>query len=58
MSAAIDSMQNDKQHEGWPGYRIEQVTDKIEASAGTKPNIYLINAGTNDCQQTDRNMNA
>jgi hypothetical protein len=35
---------NDKQHEGWPGYRIEQV-------------IYLINAGTNDCQQTDRSMN-
>jgi hypothetical protein len=47
---------NDKQHEGWPGYRIDQVTDKIEASAGTKPNLYLINAGTNDCQQTDRSM--
>ncbi|KAF2825075.1 hypothetical protein CC86DRAFT_241827, partial [Ophiobolus disseminans] len=41
----------DGQHEGHPGHRIDQITQNLDRSAGSKPNVYLINAGTNDCQQ-------
>ncbi|KAM0322007.1 hypothetical protein ACHAQA_009749 [Verticillium albo-atrum] len=38
--------------EGWPGYRISQVTEKArESLPDTLPNVVLINAGTNDCIQ-------
>ncbi|KAF2798617.1 carbohydrate esterase family 3 protein, partial [Melanomma pulvis-pyrius CBS 109.77] len=48
----------DKQHEGYPGLRIAQIYDKLSASSArdSKPSVYLINAGTNDCQQNDQNM--
>jgi hypothetical protein len=40
---------NDGQHEGHSGHRIDQIIENIDRSSGTKPNLYLINAGTNDC---------
>jgi hypothetical protein len=46
----------DGEHEGHPGARIDQVIQLMDASVGTKPNVYLINAGTNDCQQNYNNM--
>ncbi|KAI2640176.1 carbohydrate esterase family 3 protein [Xylaria nigripes] len=40
----------DNDVEGWPGYVINQVhTKAIAASSKYKPNVVLINAGTNDC---------
>ncbi|AEO66483.1 224bdb96-83a3-44c9-bdfb-3b65f83e50f8 [Thermothielavioides terrestris] len=44
----------DNDVEGWPGFRIEQVRAKALASASVpkwKPNVVLINAGTNDAAQ-------
>jgi len=46
----------DGEHEGVAGDRIDQVYNNLDASNTTKPNIYLINAGTNDCQQNYKNM--
>jgi hypothetical protein len=46
----------DGNHEGHPGHRIDEIINDIDASSDTKPNLYLINAGTNDCQQNYRNM--
>lgn len=36
-------------HEGHSGHYIRQVYDNMDASVGKKPNLVLINAGTNDC---------
>ncbi|KAL4861182.1 SGNH hydrolase-type esterase domain-containing protein [Aspergillus spectabilis] len=41
----------DKNHEGHPGYRIEQVANEAKKSVGFMPNVILINAGTNDATQ-------
>jgi lysophospholipase L1-like esterase len=42
----------DNDVEGWPGLRIEQVQAKARASVPVwKPNVVLINAGTNDALQ-------
>jgi lysophospholipase L1-like esterase len=42
----------DNDLEGWPGYRIDQVHVKGNASLGKwKPNVVLINVGTNDAVQ-------
>lgn len=41
----------DGEHEGVAGARIDEVYNNMDASSKTKPNVYLINAGTNDCQQ-------
>lgn len=41
----------DGNHEGHNGHRINQIYKNIDLSSNTKPNLYLINAGTNDCQQ-------
>jgi lysophospholipase L1-like esterase len=39
-------------NEGWPGYIISQVDAKAQASVPKwKPNVILVNAGTNDCVQ-------
>jgi lysophospholipase L1-like esterase len=39
-------------NEGWPGYIISQIDDKAKASVPKwKPNVVLVNAGTNDCVQ-------
>lgn len=38
------------ENEGWPGYIVDEVKGKAEANVGpTRPNLVLINAGTNDC---------
>lgn len=52
----VGSRQNgtmdDNDVEGWPGLRIEQVLAKADLSVPTlKPNVVLINVGTNDCLQ-------
>ncbi|KAK0643374.1 SGNH hydrolase-type esterase domain-containing protein [Cercophora newfieldiana] len=42
--------------EGWPGFRIDQVHAKAKESVPqTKPNVFLINVGTNDAVQ-NRNV--
>ncbi|KAM7214221.1 family 3 putative carbohydrate esterase [Rhypophila decipiens] len=42
----------DNENEGWPGLRIGQVKDKAAVSVGKwKPNLVLINLGTNDATQ-------
>ncbi|KAH8911596.1 SGNH hydrolase [Coniochaeta sp. PMI_546] len=42
----------DNDNEGWPGYVIDQVYAKANASVPAwKPNVILVNAGTNDCSQ-------
>jgi cytochrome c-type biogenesis protein CcmH/NrfF len=46
----------DGEHEGVPGARIDQVYDNMDASKATKPTLYLVNAGTNDCQQNYKKM--
>ena len=47
----------DGDHEGHWGDRIDQVYNNIDLSDTTKPNLYLINVGTNDCQQNYLEMN-
>jgi lysophospholipase L1-like esterase len=43
----------DNDVEGWPGLRIEQVYEKAKVSVPAwKPNVVLINAGTNDALQS------
>ncbi|KAK4096328.1 carbohydrate esterase family 3 protein [Parathielavia hyrcaniae] len=42
----------DNDVEGWPGLRIDEVRDKARASLPRcKPNVVLVNAGTNDALQ-------
>lgn len=42
----------DNENEGWPGLRIGEVHAKATSSVGTwKPNLVLINLGTNDASQ-------
>ena len=46
----------DSEVEGWPGFRIDQVHNKArEAVPQYKPNVILINVGTNDAVQ-NRNV--
>ena len=46
----------DNDNEGWPGYVVDQIYAKANASVPTwKPNVILVNAGTNDCAQ-DRDI--
>jgi hypothetical protein len=47
---------HDGEHEGHSGHRIDQILNDLDLSKASKPNIYLINAGTNDCQQNYLNM--
>lgn len=42
----------DNDNEGWRGYRIDQITEKAKKSVPVyMPNIFTINAGSNDCIQ-------
>lgn len=42
----------DNDHEGWRGYRIEQIMNRAARSiAEFKPNVIAVNAGSNDCVQ-------
>lgn len=50
---------NDNENEGWPGFVITQVQAKADESVPiSKPNVILINAGTNDCIQNIDTPNA
>lgn len=45
--------------EGWPGYRIEQVQRKAELAVPSRlPNLFTLNAGTNDAFQNFKVDNA
>jgi len=40
------------EHEGWRGFRIDQIATKAKASAeGLQPQLFTVNAGSNDCLQ-------
>lgn len=40
-------------HEGWRGFRIDQIEGKARKSVEyLSPNVFLVNAGSNDCLQT------
>lgn len=40
-------------HEGWRGFRIDEIEKKAKKSvAKFKPNIFTVNAGSNDCLQS------
>jgi lysophospholipase L1-like esterase len=44
----------DNDNEGWPGAMISEVFEKAQLSVPTTlPNLVLINAGTNDCNQNN-----
>jgi lysophospholipase L1-like esterase len=46
------------QHEGWPGFEIDQVADKMLPVLTTqKPNLVLILLGSNDCFHGKRDNN-
>jgi len=39
-------------NEGWRGYRLDQIDHRVRRSVPTLlPNVFLINAGSNDCIQ-------
>ena len=42
-----------RHHEGWPGYRIDQIDDSLERARWTayNPDIITMHLGTNDCAQ-------
>ncbi|KAF2112802.1 hypothetical protein BDV96DRAFT_497426 [Lophiotrema nucula] len=45
---------NDRQHEGHPSKIISEITDLMSCGLNQKPNLVLINAGTNDCLQASQ----
>jgi lysophospholipase L1-like esterase len=45
----------DKQHEGHRGFLISEVASKVSCAINQKPNLVLINAGTNDAVRSDQN---
>jgi lysophospholipase L1-like esterase len=48
----------DNQHEGWPGFEIDQVAEKMLPVLTTqKPNLVLILVGSNDCFHGKRENN-
>ena len=50
-SLKAGTMENND-NEGWRGYRIDQIEERGKLSAAEfQPNIFTINAGTNDCLQ-------
>lgn len=43
---------NNNDNEGWRGYRLDQIETKARRSVATSlPNVFTINAGSNDCIQ-------
>lgn len=49
----------DNDVEGWPGYRIDQIVPKARVAVPEyKPNVILVNAGTNDAVQNKDIPNA
>ncbi|KAJ5732947.1 hypothetical protein N7533_013394 [Penicillium manginii] len=51
-SRKTGSMLN-KNHEGWPGFRIDEIDKKARLSTPELlPHVFAINAGSNDCLQS------
>lgn len=51
-SRKTGSMPN-KNHEGWPGYRIDEIDKKARLSVSrVLPDVFAVNAGSNDCLQS------
>lgn len=48
----------DRQHEGHRGFLISEVASKVSCAIDQKPNMVLINAGTNDAIRSDQNGGA
>ncbi|KAJ5603341.1 hypothetical protein N7537_006297 [Penicillium hordei] len=47
-----DRLMPDNDHEGWRGLRIDQIEGKARKSVEVlSPNVFLVNAGSNDCLQ-------
>ncbi|KAL4882936.1 SGNH hydrolase-type esterase domain-containing protein [Aspergillus karnatakaensis] len=44
---------NDNHNEGWDGFTIKQVHEKAVPNYRVKPNLVLINAGTNNCRLSE-----
>ncbi|KAK2593116.1 hypothetical protein QQS21_009165 [Conoideocrella luteorostrata] len=45
----------DNDNEGWPGFRIDQVEAKAKIAVPSRlPNVFTLNAGTNDCVQNHK----
>lgn len=43
---------SDNGHEGWRGFRIDQIESRVRSSAERlQPHIFTVNAGSNDCLQ-------
>ncbi|KAJ5357016.1 hypothetical protein N7517_011625 [Penicillium concentricum] len=54
-----DGLMPNNDHEGWRGFRIDQIEGKARKSVKTlTPNVVLVNAGSNDCLQTFNIMEA
>lgn len=50
---------DNNQHEGWRGFRIEQIETRARPSAEKlRPHIFTVNAGSNDCLQDFRLLEA
>ncbi|CAG8954298.1 hypothetical protein HYFRA_00005919 [Hymenoscyphus fraxineus] len=47
-----DGNMTDNDNEGHPGFTISEVYGAWNKSAGLRPNLVLVNAGTNDCIQS------
>ncbi|KAI1037776.1 hypothetical protein LB503_009411 [Fusarium chuoi] len=53
-SRKAGSMDNNE-NEGWRGYRLDQIESKARRSVATlEPNLFTINAGSNDCIQNHK----
>ncbi|KAL2785319.1 SGNH hydrolase-type esterase domain-containing protein [Aspergillus keveii] len=53
-SRRIPGTMNDDDNEGWPGHTVSRVNDEVRTQYEVKPNLVLINAGTNDCIQNEQ----
>ncbi|GAM42228.1 ankyrin repeat-containing protein [Talaromyces pinophilus] len=42
---------DDNDNEGWPGFRVDQISDRANNALSMFPNLILINASTNDVAQ-------
>jgi lysophospholipase L1-like esterase len=51
-----DSTFHNQAHEGHPGYVVSRVHDTIKLSINRKPNLILINAGTNDANPDNKQV--
>lgn len=52
MGSRKDGLMSNNNHEGWRGFRIDQIERKARKSVeALSPHVFLVNAGSNDCLQ-------